>query len=507
VNPTSRELKEAYAATLRQALSEAREANLMQAYELGRRALTIGVSVSELGTVHGQALAAALAGAGTSEERDRLNQRAAAFLQEAMAPFEMMLCGYREANTLLQRLNETLEQRVKERTEELHEAARRKDEFLAVLAHELRNPLAPIRNALEVLRLAGRTGLAETEDQALLEMMGRQLGHLARLVDDLLEVSRITRGKIQLRKERVALAVLVETALETSRPLLEAAGHHLTVSLPAQPVMLEADPVRLVQVLANLLNNAGKYTDPGERIALAAERSGDEVVVRVRDSGIGIPEEMLPRVFDMFTQVDRLSGRAQGGLGIGLTVARSLVHLHDGTIEAHSGGPGQGSEFTVRLPVASEPPPKPPGERPPGEDAQSRALSGRRVLIVDDNRDAAESLGLLLSCLGSKVRVVYDGPTALEATSSFRPAVVLLDIGMPGMDGYEVARRVRQQAALKGVTLIALTGWGQEEDRRRCRQAGFDHHLVKPVDVDALQALLESLPALPPGQAGRAERR
>jgi PAS domain S-box-containing protein len=621
VNTTSRELTEAYAAALREDLAGPQEANLMHAYDLGRRALTLGVSVADLGIAHGHALATALRGAGTPEERAKLTHRAAAFLRETLAPFEMMLRGYREANALLQRLNETLEQRVQERTaalreseerfrdlfenagdliqvatpdgrllfvnrawrtnlgygsdevsqlslgevvpddrraafleacsralathnlervetvfvakdgrqlvvegnvdchcvadkpvatrailrditerkhleEELQEAARRKDEFLAVLAHELRNPLAPVRNALHILRLAGREGLAGKENQNLLGMMERQVGHLVRLVDDLLEVSRITRGKLQLRKERVELTTLVESALETSRPLLEAAGQELLVTLPPDPVVLEADPVRLVQVLANLLNNAGKYTDPGGRIWLTVERQRNEVVIRVRDTGIGIPGEMLPRIFDMFTQVDRFSGRSQGGLGIGLTVVRSLIQMHGGTTQAHSNGPGQGSTFTVRLPLAAEPGQVPRGERPPGDGRPLGTLPPCRVLIVDDNRDAADSLGLLMTLLGCDVRVEYDGPAALAALAEYQPAVVLLDIGMPGMDGYEVARRVRQQPALQAVTLIALTGWGQEEDRRRCRQAGFDHHLVKPVDLDTLQALLASLPSL-----------
>jgi signal transduction histidine kinase/CheY-like chemotaxis protein len=509
VTTTSQELTEAYAAALQEDLAEPQEANLMRAYELGRRALTLGLGVAELGIVHAQALAAA----DTPEARARLTRRAAEFLRETMAPFEMMLRGYREANALLQRLNTTLEQRVKERTaalrasqEELQEAARRKDEFLAVLAHELRNPLAPLRNALEILRLADGEDVIG-KDQELTAMMQRQVRYLVRLVDDLLEVSRITRGKLQLRKERVELTQVIEDALETSRPLIESAGHQLVVTLPPDPILLDADPIRLAQVLANLLNNAAKYTDPGGRIGLTSEREGSEVVVRVRDNGIGIPAEMLPRIFDLFTQVDLLSGRAQGGLGIGLTVVRSLVQLHGGSVFAYSAGPGQGSEFTLRLPIAREPRQGPRAEKAPEARSHVGALSRGRVLIVDDNRDAAESLGILLNIMGSEVRVVYDGASALEAMSGFQPAVVLLDLGMPGMDGFQVARRVRQQPVLKEVTLIALTGWGQEEDRRRCREVGFDHHLVKPVDIEALEALLVSLPSFRQQTAGAGDGR
>src|SRR5262249_14599773 len=395
VTTTSQEQTEAYAAALQEDLAAPQEANLMRAYELGRRALPLGVGVAELGIVHAQALATALAAADTPEARARLTRRAAEFLRETMAPFEMMLRGYREANALLQRLNATLEQRVKERTaalrasqEELQEAARRKDEFLAVLAHELRSPLAPLRNALEILRLADGEGVPG-KDPELMAMMQRQVRYLVRLVDDLLEVSRITRGKLQLRKERVALAQVVESALETSRPLIEAAGHEVGVTLPPDPVLLDADPIRLAQVLANLLNNAAKYTDPGGRIGLTAEREGNEVVVRVRDNGIGIPGEMLPRIFDLFTQVDRFSGRAQGGLGIGLTVVRSLVQLRGGTFSAHSDGPGRGSEFIVRLPLLQESRPGLRGVCSCQDHPPAPALPRGRVLIVDDNRDAA----------------------------------------------------------------------------------------------------------------------
>ena len=370
--------------------------------------------------------------------------------------------------------------------EELREAHRRKDEFLAMLAHELRNPLAPIRNSLHILRLAGqddptvrRTG----------EMMERQVVQMVRLVDDLLEVSRITRGKIELRPERVDVATVVRSAGETSRPPIDAAGHHLRLELPPEPLLLEGDPVRLAQVFANLLNNAAKYTPAGGRIALTVRREGAMVAVAVRDTGIGIPVDMLPRVFDLFTQVDRHARQAQGGLGIGLTLVKTLVEMHGGRVEAHSDGPGRGSEFVVRLPLAAAGAPA----EAPAAPRVAGVLAPRRVLVVDDNRDSGESLGMLLQLLGADVRIVYDGPAALEAVGTYRPAVVLLDIGMPGMDGHEVARRIRQQPELEDVTLVALTGWGQEQDRRASRSAGFDYHLVKPADLPAIEALLKSL--------------
>ncbi len=384
----------------------------------------------------------------------------------------------------------------KQMEEALREADRRKNEFLAMLAHELRNPLAPIRNSLHLLRMAGTEGGAIGRVH---EMMERQVNHMVRLVDDLLEVSRITRGKIELRKEPVELAAIIRSAVETSKPLIEAAGHRLAITLPPTPLILDADPVRLAQVVANLLNNAAKYTDPDGQIWLnvqAANGGGElpgEVVISVRDNGIGIPADMLPRVFDMFTQIDRTLGRAQGGLGIGLTLVRSLVQIHGGRVEAKSAGPGQGSEFIVRLPLA--PAHRPDPAEPHRHHGQATVLPPQRLLIVDDNRDAADTLGMLLNFLGADVQVVSDGPAALETLRTYRPDAVLLDIGMPGMDGYEVARRIRQDPALAEVVLIALTGWGQEDDHNRSQEAGFDHHLVKPVDPDVLQALLASLGA------------
>ena len=374
-----------------------------------------------------------------------------------------------------------------ERSEKaLREADRRKDDFLAVLAHELRNPLAPLRNALQILRMTS------DQDGAIRagEMMERQVEHMVRLVDDLMEVSRITRGKIDLRREPVDVSQLIRIAVETSRPLIEAAGHKLLVTLPAEPLTIDGDPVRLTQVVSNLLNNSAKYTDAGGQIWLTVAREGSAVAISVRDTGAGIPPEMLPQVFELFTQVDRHSNRSQGGLGIGLTLVRSLVEMHGGSVQARSDGVGRGSEFIVRLPLAApqaaERPSRP--KHVPGP-----LLSPQRVLVVDDNQDAADSLGALLRLLGAEVHIAYNGHDALTAVASYQPAVVLLDIGMPGMDGYEVVRRIREQPAARDITVIALTGWGLEADRKRTQSAGFDFHLIKPADVNALETLLVSL--------------
>lgn len=376
--------------------------------------------------------------------------------------------------------------RQKQVEEELREADRRKDEFLATLAHELRNPLAPIRNSLSVLRLAGTGPGAER----VYEMMERQVDQMVRLVDDLLEVSRIRRGKVALRRERVELGVVLRAAIETSRPAIETARHRLEVALPDEPLPLDADPVRLAQVFANLLNNAAKFTEEGGRIALRAERDGDTVVVSVRDDGVGIPVDQLEEVFDAFRQVDGSLARARGGLGIGLTLVRRLVELHGGRVEARSEGPGTGSEFRVTLPLATGDARAAAEEEAPAPGSE-RSAAPRRVLVVDDNPDAAESLEMLLRVLGAETRVAGDGEAALAAVRDFHPSIVLLDLGMPGMDGYEVARRIRERPDELGrPLLIALTGWGQPEDRRRTREAGFDDHLVKPVDLGVLKSLL-----------------
>jgi PAS domain S-box-containing protein len=376
----------------------------------------------------------------------------------------------------------------------LQEADRRKDEFLAMLAHELRNPLAPISNAVQLMRMLGPE---DTNLRRARDMIDRQVQHLARLVDDLLDVSRITRGKITLQKEPVELAAVIARAVETSRPLIDARRHTLTVTLPPEPVRVEADATRLAQVVSNLLHNAAKFTEEGGHIGLHAERAGAGAVVRVCDSGTGIAADLLPHVFGLFTQGDRSLARSEGGLGIGLTLVKSLVELHGGTVTAHSGGPGRGSEFVVHLPLPQRLEVRGQksgggGDRAPSSptpDLQDRA-AGRRVLVVDDNADAAESLAVLLRLEGHEVRTAHDGPAALEAARGFRPEVVVLDIGLPRMDGYEVARRLRAEAGLADALMVALTGYGQEEDRRRAEAAGFDAHLIKPADPAALQGIL-----------------
>jgi PAS domain S-box-containing protein len=382
------------------------------------------------------------------------------------------------------------EERFRVLAETLKEADQHKDEFLATLAHELRNPLAPIRNSLHILRLAGGDSAVQ---ERVAEMMERQVNHMVRLVDDLLEVSRISTGKIELRKEPVELAAVVRSAIESSRPLIEAAGHRLAVSQPSEPLTLAADPVRMTQVIANLLNNAAKFTADGGQIWLTARREGSDIVVSIRDNGVGIPADMLPKVFEMFTQVDPSPGRTHGGLGIGLTLVKRLVQMHGGTIEARSGGPGQGSEFLARLPaIAPEFPVEPEALRADGQGDVPPPC--RRILVVDDNEDSAESLGTLLRLKGHDVQIAHEGEAALAAARAYRPEVVLLDIGMPGLDGYAVARRLRQEDGCDQVLLIALTGYGQDDDRRRSREAGFDDHLVKPIDLAALEALLQRGP-------------
>jgi PAS domain S-box-containing protein len=369
---------------------------------------------------------------------------------------------------------------------ELREADRRKDEFLATLAHELRNPLAPISNSLQLLKLAD--DLNPTV-QKVRDVMERQVNHMVRLVDDLMEVSRITRGKIDLRTAPIELAAVVSSAVETSRPLIEAAGHQLAIKLPSDPIMLEADAVRLSQVISNLLNNAAKYTPQGGQIWLTARLEVRDAVISVRDNGVGISAEMLPRVFDMFAQIDQTVSRSQGGLGIGLTLAKKLVLMHGGQIEAHSAGSDTGSEFIIRLPVISAPRPI---QKPPAPAAR-KTLPTRRILVVDDTHAAAYMLGKLLETMGQQVQTVNSAAAALESARQNPPDVVISDIAMPEMDGYELARRLRQEPRLKNAVLVALTGYGQDSDKQRASDAGFDRHLVKPVGLDTLQQLLGAL--------------
>jgi PAS domain S-box-containing protein len=377
-----------------------------------------------------------------------------------------------------------LERELERRVEELAEADRRKDEFLAMLAHELRNPLAAISNAGLVL---GERRGEDSRSAELLGVIGRQIRHLSRLVDDLLDVSRFTHGRIVLRKTPVELAPVVEGAVETARPLIEARGHALAVLLPDEPLRLEADATRIEQVVANLLNNAAKFTEPGGRIELSVERQGDEAVLRVRDTGVGIPPDLLPRVFDLFVQGERSLDRAHGGLGIGLTLVRSLVERHGGTVAAASEGPGRGSEITVRLPLLAGTAPEAPARAVAPPETRRETV---RVLLVEDNEDAAAALAELLRIWGHRVEVVHEGPSALQAARTEPPHLVLLDIGLPGMDGYEVARALREIPDLEEVTLVALTGYGQDSDRVRSSRAGIDHHLVKPVDPDQLRRLI-----------------
>jgi signal transduction histidine kinase/ActR/RegA family two-component response regulator len=370
----------------------------------------------------------------------------------------------------------------------LEEADRRKDEFLATLAHELRNPLAPLRNGLHLLRL---TRSDPSKQVTIIDMMERQVAHTVRLVDDLMEVSRITRGRIALKREVVDLAGIARAAVESALPLLQSARVELTLELPSEPVMIDGDPVRLAQVLSNLLNNAAKYTDAGGRVRLTVACAHGEACVSVRDNGTGIPAEMLSRVFDLFTQVDRTLGRAQGGLGIGLALVKSLVELHGGRVEVSSEGPGRGSEFVVRLPLATPVAAVEARHADDGRTAEISGLaSGQRIVVVDDNRDAADSLAAVIGLLGADVVIAYDGLAALDAARMHRPSMVFLDLGMPGMDGFAVATRLREDPQLDGLKLIALTGWGQEADVTRTRSAGFDHHLVKPVKPEIVVQLL-----------------
>lgn len=427
-------------------------------------------------------------------ENASLMQANLALQTERAQEFEALSRTLAGANVQLSAANERLEAEVKERrraeeelqrlAEKLRLADRRKDEFLATLAHELRNPLAPIRSALDVMRSGG----LRASDARPVEIIDRQMRQLVRLVDDLLDVSRITHGRIELKRERLALAPLLATTAEALAPQIAMMGHRLTLTAPAPSVLVDGDPQRLTQVFGNLLNNACKYTNAGGCITLGTRVDGDAVVVVVDDDGVGIPVERLDDIFDLFVQIDTSLERSQGGLGIGLTLVRRLVEMHGGSVAATSEGPGLGSRFEVRLPLASAATETAVRHAPDAADIATQ----RRVLVVDDNRDAAEMLALLLKLGGHQVQAVYDSREAVAAFTTFRPDIAFLDVGMPNLNGLDLAMQLRGCDGGQQVLLVALTGWGQDEDRRRSREAGFDHHLVKPADPLDIEAICRS---------------
>ena len=373
----------------------------------------------------------------------------------------------------------------------LREADRRKDEFLATLAHEIRNPLAPIRNELEIMRVARGNAEIIEHSRAVME---RQLAHLVHLVDDLMDVSRITRGKLELRREKLSLDSALQAALETSRPLIEAAHHELVLDFPQEPLYVLGDLTRLAQIFSNLLNNAAKYTPPGGTIKLTATRVNGEAVIEVRDSGVGIAAEALPDIFEMFAQANRERGLAHGGLGIGLALVHGLTEMHGGAVQAESDGAGLGSMFTVRLPALDTDEEHKTNAPLAGKDAP---VLRQRILVADDNRDAAESLAMLLTMMGHEVRAAHDGAEAVAEADEFRPDLILMDVGMPKLDGLQAATQIRSLPWGAAPVIVALTGWGQEADRKRSRDAGCDEHLVKPLDLERLTSLLAQLTEKP----------
>ena len=418
------------------------------------------------------------------------------FLEKSSLTVPMLERALRYA--LQQKRNEDLlEERVAERTAELHaseermrqvaldlaKADHRKDEFMAMLAHELRNPLAPLRNAVEVLQMNSEDG---AQVRAVAGMLERQVGQMVHLVDDLLDVSRITRGKIELRLQRIELGTVVTQAVEASKAPLEQMGHHLKVDQPDGPVYIKGDPVRLTQVLGNLLNNAGKFTPDGGNIELTTSKQNGQAVIRVKDNGIGIAPEYLSSIFDMFVQVDASLERPSSGLGLGLTLVKRLVDKHGGSVEVRSDGKGQGTEFTLRLPILEQ---EQHTSALPNAKRRTEVV-GRRILIVDDNVDAATMLSLMLKKMGNETRTAADGPAGVAAAEAFRPEIIIMDIGLPKMNGYEACSHIRKQPWGRDIRIIALTGWGQAEDRQKSRDAGFNAHLVKPVDIEELKALL-----------------
>jgi signal transduction histidine kinase len=425
-----------------------------------------------------------------AQANERLAEANTTLQAEKTRELEDLNATLQRANAELARANRSLQSEVAERAraeQALKEADRHKDEFLAMLAHELRNPLAPILNAVQLMRMKP---IADPQLSWSREVIERQLSHLTRLVDDLLDVARITRGRINLSREPIELAVLIARAVETVQPLIQARGHELSSEIPAGTLRINADPLRLTQAFGNVLGNAAKYTERGGRISLTVCRQGTDVEIRVRDTGIGISAELLPRIFDLFTQVR--SDHSQSGLGIGLALVRRLLQMHGGTITAHSEGPGQGTEFLIRLPLLLEARQSANGEKSTAG-ADDAPPVRRRILVADDNADALETLATVLELGGHEVFSAANGSLALESAERHLPEVALLDIGMPLLDGYEVARRIRAQAWGKRITLVALTGWGQDSDRRRSQEAGFDSHLVKPLDLDKLTQLLAGL--------------
>jgi signal transduction histidine kinase len=430
-----------------------------------------------------------------AQANERLAEANTTLQAEKTRELEDLNATLQRANAELERANRSLQSEVAERAraeQALKEADRHKDEFLAMLAHELRNPLAPILNAVQLMRMKP---IADPQLSWSREVIERQLSHLTRLVDDLLDVARITRGRINLSREPIELVGLIARAVETVQPLIQARGHEFTSEIPAGPFRINADPLRLTQAFGNVLGNAAKYTERGGRISLTVCQQGTDVEIRVRDTGIGIAAEALPRIFDLFTQVR--SDHSQSGLGIGLALVRRLLQMHGGTITAHSEGPGRGTEFLIRLPLLIE-----TTQAANGEQSTTRTDAAspvrRRILVADDNADALETLATVLELGGHEVFSARNGSLALESAERHLPEVALLDIGMPLLDGYEVARRIRAQAWGKRITLVALTGWGQDSDRRRSQEAGFDSHLVKPLDLDKLTQLLARLPVSAP---------
>ncbi|HEY6922047.1 MAG TPA: response regulator [Steroidobacteraceae bacterium] len=438
-----------------------------------------------------------------AEANQRLAQANTTLQAEKTRELETLNRVLQRANQELEAANRSLQTEVTERTRAelaLKEADRHKDEFLAMLAHELRNPLAPIHNAVALMH---RTAMTDPQLIWSRDVIGRQLAHLTRLVDDLLDVSRITRGKIKLNKEVVEIGPLVARTVETVQPLFQERAHTLRVEIPNDVLTVLGDPTRLMQAIGNVLGNAAKYTERGGQVTLRAASTGSEVEIRIRDNGIGIPRELMPMIFNLFTQLDRSSGPAQSGLGIGLALVQRLVEMHGGSVTAHSDGPGRGSEFVIRLPLVLAEPIATDDQQlntlsavePSMMNAEATTPTQRRILVADDNNDALESLATLLQLSGHEVYTAPNGAVALESAEQHRPEVALLDIGMPKLDGYEVARRIRAQPWGARITLVALTGWGQDSDRRRSQEAGFDSHLVKPLDLDKLTDLLDTLPS------------